>query len=419
MDIAMQMIALPVVAADSQGICLQTTAPESPASAGFAASLEQLLGQSVDERSTDEKGLAVLSGLLNLLTGFSTIPGPTDAVHEDDAGVLLGKEAVNDLFPPVLIAGQQAISSSDVSAVQEFVQAEPQKHMQMPLSMDGKIPFAEAKNPVMHQQHNIVSDEAGKSSLPLSGTENVTTTMQQKRPHAASAHHPADAGASQYALKGLSDKQDSVPVNSPHTGFSGTLDGEDLSWSGKDESPSKSLEPVKLSLERATSPQSSFNETLIQEDGAMTGGQGNRGLTKNIEQFELREVRPEQKIPEALHVSKAELSRGDVTSLKVSLAPEGIGELDIELVLNKGMVNGHILAAEGTGKAAIERNLQHMVDALMKDGINLGGVSVSLRERRDETFVQSDGEYDRHAPELRHAHHSADSAGSGLINIYV
>lgn len=413
----MQMIALPVATTDLQGICLQTTAQKAQCSAGFAASLEELIGQSIDETNTDEKGLAVLSGLLSLLTVFSTIPKLTDAIHDHDAGVLHGKEAINVLSVPALISGQEVFIPSGTAVVQEPVSAALQTSMQITPSKDDALP-SDGKIQVIHQR-DITPGETGKSSLPLSGTENVMHAMLKKRTD-ATANHLADTGASQHALRVVPDKQDGLPVNGIHTGFSVTQEGSDLpDGFGNDELPSKNQESVKLSLERTASSQNSFNETLVQEDVAITGGQVNRGLKNNLQQFEVRDVRLEQKVPEVLHVSKAELLRGDVTSLKVSLAPEGIGELDIELVLNKGMVNGHIHAAEGTGKAAIERNLQHMVDALIKDGINLGGVSVSLRERREETITLSDGECAGHAPALKQTNNVISSSGNGLINIYV
>ena len=69
----------------------------------------------------------------------------------------------------------------------------------------------------------------------------------------------------------------------------------------------------------------------------------------------------------------------------MTLAPPGVGKLEIEVVLEKGVVNARITAADPAGREAIARSLPQIVEALARDGMNVGGFTVSLKERRDRT----------------------------------
>ena len=68
-------------------------------------------------------------------------------------------------------------------------------------------------------------------------------------------------------------------------------------------------------------------------------------------------------------------------SIEVSIEPNGIGKLQIELNLDKGVINAKINATDAVGKEIIERNLTNIMDTLVKEGIAVGGLSVSLRDR--------------------------------------
>ncbi len=65
--------------------------------------------------------------------------------------------------------------------------------------------------------------------------------------------------------------------------------------------------------------------------------------------------------------------------LAVSLEPEGLGKLNINLSLDRGMVNAQIQAADPAAKNLLENNMQQIMDTLMKEGLNVGGFSVSLK----------------------------------------
>lgn len=117
------------------------------------------------------------------------------------------------------------------------------------------------------------------------------------------------------------------------------------------------------------------------------------------------------------------ITRKSDTSIEVTLAPPGVGKLEIEVVLEKGVVNARIIAADSAGRDAVARSLPHIVEALARDGMNVGGFTVSLKGRRDGT-----GDAPAHGaprdPEGRHLSavppaSSASAASAGLVDIFV
>jgi len=69
----------------------------------------------------------------------------------------------------------------------------------------------------------------------------------------------------------------------------------------------------------------------------------------------------------------------DGSRLAVKFEQEGLGKLDIDLRLNKGIINAQIQVADNSTKTLIENNTQQIMDSLLKAGLSIGGFSVSLR----------------------------------------
>jgi len=67
----------------------------------------------------------------------------------------------------------------------------------------------------------------------------------------------------------------------------------------------------------------------------------------------------------------------------VSLEHDILGKLNINLSMEKGMLNVHINASEKTAREFIENNIQYIVDSLAKDGLSVGGFSVGLKNHND------------------------------------
>ncbi len=70
--------------------------------------------------------------------------------------------------------------------------------------------------------------------------------------------------------------------------------------------------------------------------------------------------------------------------MEVTLSPPGVGKLEIEIVLDKGVVNATITAADPAGREAIERSLPQIVQALADEGMAIGGFTVSLKQQGNE-----------------------------------
>lgn len=82
--------------------------------------------------------------------------------------------------------------------------------------------------------------------------------------------------------------------------------------------------------------------------------------------------------------------------LGVTVEHENFGKLNIRLNMNNGTVNVHIHASDKAVREFIENNIQHIVDALSKDGVSVGGFSVALRDQNKSggtpVFIHKDRE---------------------------
>jgi hypothetical protein len=83
--------------------------------------------------------------------------------------------------------------------------------------------------------------------------------------------------------------------------------------------------------------------------------------------------------------------KGDA-SIEISLEPDGIGEIDIELVLDKGVINAQINVSENMGKEFIEKNLDNIMRALINEGLHVGSFSVSLQNKQDTSMYYTEKE---------------------------
>jgi flagellar hook-length control protein FliK len=97
--------------------------------------------------------------------------------------------------------------------------------------------------------------------------------------------------------------------------------------------------------------------------------------------------------------------------VEVTLSPPGIGKLEIEVVLDKGIVNANITAADPAGRDAITRSLPQILEALARDGMAIGGFTVSLKQRKDQAADAPAGRASGNAP-ARAAAPAAVSTGA-------
>ena len=122
---------------------------------------------------------------------------------------------------------------------------------------------------------------------------------------------------------------------------------------------------------------------------------GHENVFFSIESMNSHDAQIEQNILEGHTIidkqdyTAVEGKKGDA-SIEVSLEPDGLGKIDIELVLDKGVINGQINASETIGKEMIERNLDSIMRVLINEGLQVGSFSVSLHNNRGA--MHDDGE---------------------------
>ena len=104
------------------------------------------------------------------------------------------------------------------------------------------------------------------------------------------------------------------------------------------------------------------------------------------------------------------------SKLGVAVEHEDLGKLNINLSMEKGVVNVHIDASDKVVREYIENNIQEIIDSLSKNGVSVGGFSVALKEHSDnpeKTFAAGNG----HKREISAVPASVKSH-RGLVNIF-
>jgi len=78
-------------------------------------------------------------------------------------------------------------------------------------------------------------------------------------------------------------------------------------------------------------------------------------------------------------VQKVELEmKGEYGEIRLQLKPEHLGELEIKIATNNGVVSAAFLAESKTVKGLIEAGLPHLKQQLMQQGLNIQDVSVEV-----------------------------------------
>jgi flagellar hook-length control protein FliK len=71
------------------------------------------------------------------------------------------------------------------------------------------------------------------------------------------------------------------------------------------------------------------------------------------------------------------------TKMNVKVESESLGKLNINVSIEKGLVNVHINSADKAVRELVESNMQQIVDSLSKNGVSVGGFSVGLRNNKN------------------------------------
>jgi flagellar hook-length control protein FliK len=343
------------------------------------------LQSSVQENS--RSGKYVLPGR----DSFSGIMQLTDQETEAAAKnmPLNTQEALKSLETGSLLKSREGISNSIQQAAKEVQSAgnvtrhpeiSPREFMPV-----GQKPLTESAGviPVV----NIKNNESTSGSASVSEADKGQAWTIQKNPVPA----VASAGGSEF-LMNKNGKEDS--------GSSGEWQKQALSMSaGNTTSVTSDL------AEGAFARDNTDLSAVIQDSGksdinrkgapAVNGEQVhalgiNRQVIKGAEDIHIlpRTAEMLQELQD-----RGILTKKDDTSLRLSLEPEGMGKLEINLSLQKGVIHGNINAYEQNGKEFMEKGLYTIMETLTREGLNIGNFSVSLRDRKNE-FPENDMQAD-------------------------
>ncbi|NOZ68086.1 MAG: flagellar hook-length control protein FliK [Deferribacteres bacterium] len=156
-------------------------------------------------------------------------------------------------------------------------------------------------------------------------------------------------------------------------------------------------------------------------DTGMIASGGGRG--KNI-QHAAKAARPpafNDVIDRIVYIAKGN------NRLGVTVENETVGKLNINVTLNKGVINVHINAADNATREFVQNNIQHIVDSLAKSGVSVGGFSVGLRNHKDGEGSENRYAYDngnafdvdgRHENAYPEPAGNAARSGSGMISVF-
>ncbi len=103
----------------------------------------------------------------------------------------------------------------------------------------------------------------------------------------------------------------------------------------------------------------------------------------------------------------------------VSVEHDILGKLNINLSMEKGMLNVHINTSEKIAREFIENNIQYIVDSLAKDGLSVGGFSVGLKNHNDHegnVFIMNNRQESREEQVVNEK--AKISAMSGLVSVF-
>ncbi len=113
--------------------------------------------------------------------------------------------------------------------------------------------------------------------------------------------------------------------------------------------------------------------------------------------------------------------------LGVTIENETVGRLNINVSLNKGIINVHINAADNATREFVQGNIQHIVDSLAKSGVSVGGFSVGLRNHKGGEGSENRYAYDngrgfdvdgRHENAYPEPIGNAARSGTGMVSVF-
>lgn len=128
---------------------------------------------------------------------------------------------------------------------------------------------------------------------------------------------------------------------------------------------------IKIENTQLESKNNNFNKDVVNDI------KSNKTLHQNVK------VDKHEIINQVLDKAKLNIN-GDKTEMLISLKPENLGKLQLKIVSENGMIMAKIVAENQQVKEIIETNMNILKDSLMKQGVMIEGLSVSVNDNGNQ-----------------------------------
>lgn len=105
--------------------------------------------------------------------------------------------------------------------------------------------------------------------------------------------------------------------------------------------------------------------------------------------------------------------------IRITVSEEVLGIFDIEVTIDKDLINARIVASEPAGKQFFDSNLSNMLEQLLKEGLNIGKFSVYLGRKRSNNIDNNTKENDETIKVINNLNSIITFKQHNLISIFV
>lgn len=122
-------------------------------------------------------------------------------------------------------------------------------------------------------------------------------------------------------------------------------------------------------------------------------GRSESAARQTTERTESMNKMPEfrQSLQEIMDKAKVTVRDSQNGSFTVKLFPKELGSVNVNLVMENGVVNGRFLVDNNDAKTLLMSNIENLIDELQQSGVSVGEFSVNVRDER-ERFVRDKDE---------------------------
>lgn len=151
--------------------------------------------------------------------------------------------------------------------------------------------------------------------------------------------------------------------------------------------------------QKLSGDQASFGKgTGSGSDNGRDNSQLFTGRTESASRHTTEKTESMNKMPEFRQSLQEIMDKAKVTvqdsrngSFTVKLFPKELGSVNVNLVMENGVVNGRFLVDNNDAKTLLMSNIENLIDELQQSGVSVGEFSVNVRDER-ERFIRDKDE---------------------------